>query len=120
MGESLFEEEFTVEVLSQMGNPLERLDFVVAIVEQTVYQTFDPFLACRSDVGIVDDSETIWSENQIQMRNGIAEGIKSHDASHRDFGDVVVRTFGNVIKDFLWAEIIDEPFRITQCCHDSA
>ena len=85
MGESLFEEEFTVEVLSQMGNPLERLDFVVAIVEQTVYQSLDPFLACRSDVGIVDDSETIWSENQIQMRNGITEGIKSHDASHRDF-----------------------------------
>ena len=27
MGESLFEEEFTVEALSQMGNPLERLDF---------------------------------------------------------------------------------------------
>ena len=63
----------------------QRLDFVFAVVEQTVYQSLDSFLACRSDVGIVDDSENIWSENQIQMRNGIAEGIKSHDASHRDF-----------------------------------
>ena len=29
MGESLFEEEFTVEALSQMGNPLERLSSLV-------------------------------------------------------------------------------------------
>ncbi|MBQ6062173.1 MAG: IS5/IS1182 family transposase, partial [Prevotella sp.] len=29
MGESLFEEEFTVEALSRMGNPLERLSSLV-------------------------------------------------------------------------------------------
>ena len=29
MGESLFEEEFTVEALSQLGNPLERLSSLV-------------------------------------------------------------------------------------------
>ena len=29
MGENLFEEEFTVEALSQMGNPLERLSSLV-------------------------------------------------------------------------------------------
>ena len=29
MGASLFEEEFTVEALSQMGNPLERLSSLV-------------------------------------------------------------------------------------------
>ena len=85
MGESLFEEEFTVEVLSQMGNPLERLDFVVAIVEQTVYQTFDPFLACRSDVGIVDDSEPVRCEDDVKVRYCASECVESHDAGHRDF-----------------------------------
>jgi len=29
MGESLFEEDFTVEALSEMGNPLERLSNLV-------------------------------------------------------------------------------------------
>ena len=29
MGENLFEEEFTIEALSQMGNPLERLSSLV-------------------------------------------------------------------------------------------
>ena len=29
MGENLFEEEFTIEALSQMGNPLERLAALV-------------------------------------------------------------------------------------------
>ena len=29
MGENLFEEEFTIEVLSQMGNPLDRLAALV-------------------------------------------------------------------------------------------
>ena len=29
MGENLFEEEFTIEVLSQMGNPLEQLAALV-------------------------------------------------------------------------------------------
>ena len=29
MGENLFEEEFTIEVLSQMGNPLEQLASLV-------------------------------------------------------------------------------------------
>ena len=85
MGESLFEEEFTVEVLSQMGNPLERLDFVVAIVEQTVYQSLDSFLACRSDVGIVDDSEPVRCEDDVKVRYCASERVESHDACHRDF-----------------------------------
>lgn len=29
MGENLFEEEFTIEALSQMGNPLEKLSSLV-------------------------------------------------------------------------------------------
>ena len=32
MGENLFEEEFTIEALSQMGNPLEQLAALVDFV----------------------------------------------------------------------------------------
>ena len=41
MGASLFEEEFTVEALSQMGNPLERLSSLV---------DFEMFRAVLEDV----------------------------------------------------------------------
>ena len=35
MGENLFEEEFTIEALSQMGNPLDRL---AALVDFDMYR----------------------------------------------------------------------------------
>ncbi len=49
MGESLFEEEFTVETLSQMGNPLERLSSLV---------DFEMFCPVLEDVLLTKECKT--------------------------------------------------------------
>ena len=49
MGSSLFEEEFTMEALSQMGNPLERLSSLV---------DFEMFRAVLEDVLLAKECKT--------------------------------------------------------------
>lgn len=58
MGESLFEEEFTIEALSQMGNPLERL---VSLVD---FEMFRPVLEA---VLVKDDCKTPAGRPQIDV-----------------------------------------------------
>ena len=58
MGENLFEEEFTIEALSQMGNPLERL---AALVD------FEMFCPALEEVLVKKDCKTPAGRPQIDV-----------------------------------------------------
>lgn len=58
MGENLFEEEFTIEALSQMGNPLEKLSSLV---------DFEMFRPALEDVLVKKDCKTPAGRPQIDV-----------------------------------------------------
>ena len=58
MGENLFEEEFTIDALSQMGNPLERL---AALVD------FEMFRPALEEVLVKKDCKTPAGRPQIDV-----------------------------------------------------
>ena len=58
MGENLFEEEFTIDTLSQMGNPLERL---AALVD------FEMFRSALEEVLVKKDCKTPAERPQIDV-----------------------------------------------------
>lgn len=58
MGENLFEEEFTIEALSQMGNPLEKLSSLV---------DFEMFRPTLEDVLVKKDCKTPTGRPQIDV-----------------------------------------------------
>ena len=58
MGENLFEEEFTIEALSQMGNPLEQLSALV---------DFEMFRPALEDVLVKKDCKTAAGRPQIDV-----------------------------------------------------
>ena len=58
MGENLFEEEFTIDALSQMGNPLERL---AALVD------FEMFRPALEEVLVKKDCKTTAGRPQIDV-----------------------------------------------------
>ena len=58
MGENLFEEEFTIDALSQMGNPLERLSALV---------DFEMFRPALEEVLVKKDCKTPAGRPQIDV-----------------------------------------------------
>ena len=58
MGENLFEEEFTIEALSQMGNPLEQLSSLV---------DFEMFRSALEDVLVKKERKTLAGRPQIDV-----------------------------------------------------
>ena len=58
MGENLFEEEFAIDALSQMGNPLERL---AALVD------FEMFRSALEEVLVKKDCKTPAERPQIDV-----------------------------------------------------
>ena len=58
MGENLFEEEFTIEALSQLGNPLDRL---AALVD------FEMFRPALEEVLVKKDCKTPAGRSQIDV-----------------------------------------------------
>ena len=60
MGENLFEEEFTIEALSQMGNPLDRL---AALVD------FEMFRPALEEVLVKKDCKSLAERLPLEFMN---------------------------------------------------